>query len=91
MSEEAEVPRFEGDIEDIWDDIGAPSTETAMLRVAMKYPGVDPYAIASGSVRMSAVDRWCNNLLREELIIGWEEDNGDIWIWATDKAERFFE
>ena len=84
---EAEVPAFQGDIKDVWDDIGAPANETEMLRAAVKYPGIDPYVVASGSVRMSAVDRWCNNLMSAGYIIGWYEDDGRIWIWATEEGK----
>jgi hypothetical protein len=87
---EAEVRPTTSTLDEIWDDIGAPSSETELLKAAVKYPGIDPYATVSGMVRGVAVDRWCNNLIRSGLIIGWEEDDGRIWIWATEEGKAMF-
>ena len=88
---EAEVPATTSTLEEIWDDIGAPTTEDELLAAAAKYPGIDPYAVVSGSVRGVAVDRWCNSMLANREIVGWEEDDGRIWIWATPRGKAIVE
>ena len=88
---EAEVPPTTATLDEIWDDIGAPTTEDELLAAAVKYPGVDPYAVVSGSISGVVVDRWCNSMLRAREIVGWEEDDGRSWIWATPRGKAIAE
>ena len=61
-----------------------------LLRLLVKYPGVDPYSAVSGIVRMVAVDRWCNELMNDGFVFCWEDDDGkDTWCTVTPKGREY--